>query len=80
MQRLPHVSTSRNPDPSDARGWTNALGSVPLFATLNQRHLKKVAATGRLSRFYDGTAIVRAGEPGDALYVVLDPRIRRARA
>jgi CRP-like cAMP-binding protein len=30
---------------------------------------------GRIKRFHNGTAIVRAGEPGDALYVVLDGEV-----
>jgi CRP/FNR family cyclic AMP-dependent transcriptional regulator len=76
MQRLPQVSTSsRGYDPADARGWTNALAGVPLFANLSPRHLKRVAGTGRVTRFHDGTAIVRTGEPGDALYVVLDGEV-----
>ena len=76
MQRLPLVSTSsQDYDPSDARGWTDALASVPLFANLSPRHLKRVAGTGRVSRFHDNTAIVRTGEAGDALYVVLDGEV-----
>ena len=57
---------------TDARGWTNVLADVPLFAGLSRRHLGKVAAVGRIKRFESKTAIVRAGDPGDALYVVLD--------
>jgi CRP-like cAMP-binding protein len=48
------------------------LETVPLFSGLNRRHLKKVAEAGRIARFHNRTAIVRAGEAGDALYVVLD--------
>src|SRR5439155_988294 len=59
----------------NARGWANVLAGVPLFAELNRRHLNKVAALGRISRFYDGTAIMRAGDAGDALYVVLDGEV-----
>jgi CRP-like cAMP-binding protein len=57
---------------TDARRWTNVLADVPLFAGLSRRHLAKVAAVGRIRRFHHGTAIVRAGDPGEALYVVLD--------
>jgi CRP/FNR family transcriptional regulator, cyclic AMP receptor protein len=63
------------PVDTDARGWTNVLADVPLFAGLSRRHLGKVAAVGRIRRFHNGTAIVRAGEPGDALYVVLDGEV-----
>ena len=57
---------------ADARGWVNVLADVPLFAGLSRRHLNKVASTGSLKRFHDNTAIVRAGEMGTSLYVVLD--------
>lgn len=60
-------------DPAaDARTWANVLEAVPLFSGLSGRHLKKVAAAGRIARFHDRTAIVRAGEAGDSLFVVLD--------
>jgi CRP/FNR family cyclic AMP-dependent transcriptional regulator len=51
------------------------LEEVPLFAGLNHRHLKKVAALGKIRRFHDGAAIVVAGEPGNTLYVVLDGKV-----
>jgi CRP-like cAMP-binding protein len=57
---------------TDARGWANVLAEVPLFAGLSRRHLKKVAELGKLRQFHDGMPIVRRGEPGDTLYVVLD--------
>jgi CRP-like cAMP-binding protein len=60
---------------TDARGWANVLAGVPLFADLNRRHLNKVAAIGRIRRFHAGSAIVRAGDAGDALYVVLDGEV-----
>lgn len=60
---------------ADARGWANVLGEVPLFAGLSRRHLKKVAALGRIRRFHDEMPIVRMGEPGDTLFVVLDGEV-----
>jgi CRP-like cAMP-binding protein len=60
---------------TDARGWANVLAGVPLFADLNRRHLNKVAALGRIRRFHDKTTIVRAGDRGDALYVILDGEV-----
>ena len=60
---------------TDARGWANVLAGVPLFAELNRRHLNKVAAIGRIRRFHEGSAIVRAGERGDALFVILDGEV-----
>jgi CRP-like cAMP-binding protein len=62
-------------DAGDAAGWANVLAGVPLFAGLGRRHLRQVAGTGRIKRFEGATAIVSAGEPGDAFYVVLDGEV-----
>jgi CRP-like cAMP-binding protein len=51
------------------------LAEVPLFAGLSRRHLKKVAALARVRRFHDEMPIVRMGEPGDTMYVVLDGEV-----
>jgi CRP/FNR family transcriptional regulator, cyclic AMP receptor protein len=59
----------------DARLWTNVLADVPLFAGLNRRHLRKVAGLGKIRRFHEGATIMRAGEPGDAMYVILDGKV-----
>jgi CRP/FNR family transcriptional regulator, cyclic AMP receptor protein len=73
---LPKASTSAPTDvPTDAREWANVLADVPLFANLNRRHLRKVAGQGRIRRIHEGASIVRAGEPGDMLYVVLDGEV-----
>lgn len=61
--------------PADARDWSNVLATVPLFAGLGGRQLKKVAAIGKLRRFHGMSTIVRAGEPGQSLYVVLDGEV-----
>ena len=55
-----------------AADWTNVLARVPLFAGLNRRQLRKVAATARVARFHDATVIMKAGEPGDSFYILLD--------
>ncbi len=65
----------RRVDPANAREWAGALADVPLFRGLSRRHLAKVAEVGTIRRFHDGAAIVRAGEPGDTLYVVLDGEV-----
>lgn len=56
----------------DATSWANVLATVPLFAELNRRHLRKVAATAKIVRFADRSRIARAGEPGETFYVLLD--------
>jgi CRP-like cAMP-binding protein len=73
---VPRASTATRPDAAtDAREWANVLADVPLFANLNGRHLRKVAGQGRIRRVHEGASIVRAGEPGDVLYVVLDGEV-----
>jgi CRP-like cAMP-binding protein len=58
------------------------LQTVPLFAGLSRRHVGKIAKAGRIVRFHHGTEIVRAGEAGDVLFVVLDGEasVRKPRA
>jgi cAMP-dependent protein kinase regulator len=34
-----------------------------------------VADTGRIARFHHGTAVIRAGEPGDSFYVIIDGEV-----
>ena len=74
---MPAVSsmTHESDIATHASGWSNVLAGVPIFAGLNRRHLNKVAGTGTIKRFHDGTPIVRAGDPGDTLYVVLDGEV-----
>lgn len=55
--------------------WAAALATVPLFAGLSRRQVAKIAKAGRIVRFHDDTAVVRAGEAGDTLYVVLDGEV-----
>ncbi len=60
---------------TNARDWANVLAEVPLFAGLSQRHLKRVAGVASVVRYHDLTAIVRDGDAGDALFVVLDGQV-----
>lgn len=55
-----------------ANDWTNVLAEVPLFAGLPKRHLKAIAKLARIQRVAAYSEIVRAGDPGDAFYLILD--------
>ena len=64
-----------------------ALEQVPLFAGLNKRELKQVAALFKERRFAAGESIVKEGAGGAAFYVIdagrgsrLDRRDRAGRA
>jgi CRP-like cAMP-binding protein len=50
----------------------SALERTPLFAGLDREHLEDVLAVGRRVSFEPGQAIVERGDPGDAMYIVVD--------
>jgi potassium-dependent mechanosensitive channel len=56
------------------KDWVPVLEDLPLFAGMSKRHLRRIPA--RAKRYGDGEAIVRAGDPGNAFYVVLDGTVR----
>lgn len=47
------------------------LAAVPLFAGLSRQDLKAVAALAEVRRYEDGVAVVRLGERGGGMHVVL---------
>ena len=49
-----------------------ALERTPLFAGLGREHLEGVLAVGQRVSFQPGQAIVERGDPGDAMYIVVD--------
>jgi CRP/FNR family transcriptional regulator, cyclic AMP receptor protein len=52
------------------------LAQVPLFAGLSRRHLGRVAGVVEHKHYLANSPLVRAGEPGDAFYVILDGEAR----
>jgi HEAT repeat protein len=56
------------------------LRRIPLFAALEPAELERVSAIAEEDAFADGEVIGVEGEPGDALHIVLDGRVRVARA
>jgi CRP-like cAMP-binding protein len=54
------------------REWVRVLEQVPLFGDLSKRHLRRVADLATARRYEAGASIIRAGDSGDAFYVVLD--------
>jgi len=55
------------------------IRDVPLWARLPDDDLKALASRGRVRRFSTGVTIFHEGDPGDAIYVVVDGRIRMSR-
>ena len=59
-----------------ARDWANVLVSLPLFAGLTKRQLRRVAELARISEFQRDEVVIQAGEKGDAVYVILSGQAR----
>ena len=55
------------------------LASVPLFASLAPELMEPILAAGTERSYAAGETIVREGDPGDHLYVVLDGTVRAER-
>ena len=54
------------------------LRDVPLLARLPEADLKALASRGRVRSHRAGAALFREGDPGDALYVVVEGSVRVA--
>ena len=74
--QLAQLLANRDVSANDPKVWAGVLADVPLFAELSRRDRSKVAGAARIKRFGDGTILMRAGEPGEALHVVLDGEVR----
>jgi CRP-like cAMP-binding protein len=70
----PDVFPARRRPDRVGHDWLPVLKTLPLFAGMSSRDLRRIPA--RAKRFGPGEAIVRAGDPGNAFYVVLDGEVR----
>jgi flavin reductase (DIM6/NTAB) family NADH-FMN oxidoreductase RutF len=52
------------------------LASVPLFSSLSPPHREAILASGRERMYAEGETIVRQGEAGDELFVILEGAVR----
>ena len=52
------------------------LAKAPVFSTLSPELLEPILASGEERAFGAGETIVRQGDPGDDLYVILEGRVR----
>ena len=53
------------------RQTATALAGVPMFADFSRKHLQRLAADTDELSFGTGEAVVREGDPGETLFVVL---------
>jgi CRP-like cAMP-binding protein len=76
----PTVSTMLKP-PGAARPRSHTkdaklLSTVPLFADLSKRHLRRVASVAGEARFKPGATIVQEGTAGEAFHVIVEGKAK----
>lgn len=52
------------------------VGELPIFSRLRRRQLRQIAKLADFVEIERGDFVVQAGEPGDALYLILDGRAK----
>ena len=58
--------------------YESTLARIPFFAGLDSADLERVAAGTRTRRFRRGEVIFHAGDPGDALFIILTGEVKIA--
>jgi small-conductance mechanosensitive channel len=69
---------SKRADVPSSRGWPSpgpAMAANRLFAVLSSEEQARLCASGSLMRFGPGETIVREGEPGDSLFLLLSGEV-----
>lgn len=61
---------------AEAAALRNTLGAVPFFQALTPEELDSIVALGRLVPYAKGAVLFREGDPGEALYIVVDGSVR----
>jgi HEAT repeat protein len=78
LSRRIQASGAEMSDPAPLTGEIETmlrLRRVPLFERLSPEDLQRLAAVAMERWFEDGEALVREGEPGDELFVILEGRV-----
>ena len=64
----------------DSRPWSerlqDAVAAIPFFSPLNANQRKKLADEATLHVFNGGEMIIREGDPGRSIFVILDGKVR----
>jgi CRP-like cAMP-binding protein len=61
---------------SDQKELVKLLQDVPLFASMNDRHLRRLAKEGKPLSFSSGEMIIKKGAAGIGFYLVLKGRVQ----
>jgi CRP-like cAMP-binding protein len=57
----------------------DVLANMPLFARLTERELLRVMQAVQVREFNDGEVVIREGDKGDELFIVLEGKVRVSR-
>jgi len=57
----------------------DVLANMPLFARLTERELLRVMQSVEVRAFADGATVIREGDKGDELFIVLEGKVRVSR-
>jgi serine/threonine protein phosphatase PrpC/CRP-like cAMP-binding protein len=69
-------------DPAQAKRLAlkrDVLANMPLFSRLSERELLRVMQAVQVREFADGDVIIREGDKGDELFIVLEGKVRVSR-
>lgn len=67
------LGSSTRPTASD---WAGVLASLPLFARIGKRRLRKIASLAQIQEFSPGAIVVEIGQPSNAFYLILGGRAK----
>jgi CRP/FNR family cyclic AMP-dependent transcriptional regulator len=60
-----------SPSRATASDWAGVLASLPLFARISKRRLRKVASLAQVQEFSPGAIVVEIGQPSNAFFLIL---------
>jgi CRP/FNR family cyclic AMP-dependent transcriptional regulator len=67
------LGSSTRPTASD---WAGVLASLPLFARIGKRRLRKIASLAQIQDYSPGAIVVEIGQPSNAFYMILGGRAK----
>lgn len=76
------VGDGQGGDPAQAKRLAlkrDVLANMPLFSRLSERELLRVMQAVQVREFKDGDVIIREGDKGDELFIVLEGKVRVSR-
>jgi serine/threonine protein phosphatase PrpC len=76
------VGDAQAGDPAQAKRLAlkrDVLANMPLFSRLSERELLRVMQAVQVREFKDGDVIIREGDKGDELFIVLEGKVRVSR-